>query len=279
MVVRLLYEDRVCAVIGSIDGDSTHIAEQIVTKARASLISPLATDPTLNYIRIPWMFRLAPDDERQADRIAEEIENAEANRIVLAHSTRHDDRIGAEEMEQALLKRQRPPLRKYVFDSPLLEPAKIAERIQSASPDAIILWCRPEDAETILDTLNSEHVQCPIFGPLCLNVPSFRSAVVKLRGDARLITVWEDSTPAALKFRKLYEEDYKRPADYAAAYAYDAVGLIVKAVRAVGLNRADIRDAIAACSGYEGVTGVIEWDNGGGNCGPIRLERIPNAER
>ncbi len=278
-VVRLLYDDRVCALIGSIDGDSTHLAEQIVTKARATLVSPIATDPTLNYIRIPWMFRLAPDDERQANRIAEKIDSMKAKRVILLHSTRHDDRIGAEEMVEALLKRQRPPIRKYVFDSPLLEPETIAGRIQSASPDAIILWCGPEDAQKILVHPDSGHIQYPILGPLSLNVPRFRSSVAKMHHDVHLITVREDSTSAASKFKKVFEREYGKPADYAAAYAFDAVGLIVKAVQSVGVNRADIRDAIAASSGYEGVTGGIEWDNGGGNRGSMRLETITKLHR
>ncbi|MEK7409191.1 MAG: hypothetical protein AAB225_29360, partial [Acidobacteriota bacterium] len=37
-VVRLAYRDRVWAIIGSIDGAATHLAEQVVVKARLTLI-------------------------------------------------------------------------------------------------------------------------------------------------------------------------------------------------------------------------------------------------
>jgi ABC-type branched-subunit amino acid transport system substrate-binding protein len=65
-MIKLVYEDSVLAVIGSVDSEATHVAEQIVTKAWLPLISPVSADPTLNYIRIPWMFRLPPNDEEQA---------------------------------------------------------------------------------------------------------------------------------------------------------------------------------------------------------------------
>ena len=60
-MIKLVYVDSVLAVVGSIDGDATHIAEQITTKARLPLLSPISADPTLTYIRIPWIFRLPPD--------------------------------------------------------------------------------------------------------------------------------------------------------------------------------------------------------------------------
>jgi ABC-type branched-subunit amino acid transport system substrate-binding protein len=46
-VTGLVYEDRVWAVMGSIGSESTHIAEQIITKAHVVLIGPASTDPSL----------------------------------------------------------------------------------------------------------------------------------------------------------------------------------------------------------------------------------------
>ena len=68
-MIKLIYEDSVWAVIGSQNGENSHIAEQIVTKSFLPLISPLSADPTLNYIGIPWIFRLTPDFKSQAKLI------------------------------------------------------------------------------------------------------------------------------------------------------------------------------------------------------------------
>jgi ABC-type branched-subunit amino acid transport system substrate-binding protein len=65
-MTRLVYEDKVWAVIGSIDGAGTHIAEQVATKARITLVSPLSGDPSLTHTAVPWMFRLPPDDSAGA---------------------------------------------------------------------------------------------------------------------------------------------------------------------------------------------------------------------
>ena len=47
-VVRMAYVDKVWAIIGGIDGPSTHLAEQVVAKARLALVSPTNADRTAN---------------------------------------------------------------------------------------------------------------------------------------------------------------------------------------------------------------------------------------
>jgi branched-chain amino acid transport system substrate-binding protein len=277
MVIQLVYEDHVWAIIGSIDGESTHVAEQIVTKARVSLLSPIATDSTLTYIRIPWMFRLAPDDERQASLLAERVTaDGSVKRIVLVNSTRHDDRIGAEEMLRALLARRSPPGAQFTFDSPLLQPEILADRVVSASPDAMILWCGTHDAIMFLEKLATNGSTWPVYGPLCLNVPAFHAVAERWPGAVTLTSCWEgqETGDAAVAFERAYQAQYGIEPDFAAAYAFDAANLIVRSIRSVGLNRARIRDAIAADSGYHGVTGDISWDNGGGNLALLRLVTV-----
>lgn len=282
MVIRLVYEDRVWAVIGSIDGDSTHVAEQIVTKARVPLLSPIATDSTLTYIRIPWMFRLAPDDERQAQLLAEQVTADDSvKRIVLVSSTSHDGRIGAEEMLRALLMRHRPPVAHFTFDSPLIEPEILTARILSASPDAMILWCEPDDASSFLTRLIPADPTWLVYGPLCLNVPAFRAVAKRWRGGVTLTACWDirEIDEAAVRFSQAFRARFGLEPEFCAAYAFDAANLIIRAIRSAGLNRARIRNAIAADNGYHGATGLIQWDNGGGNLAPLQLVTIGESQR
>jgi len=47
-VARVVYSDKVWAIIGGIDGATTHLAEKVVAKAQLTLVNPSATD------RISW---------------------------------------------------------------------------------------------------------------------------------------------------------------------------------------------------------------------------------
>jgi ABC-type branched-subunit amino acid transport system substrate-binding protein len=82
--------------------------------------------------------------------------------------------------------------------------------------------------------------------------------------------------PAAMpaSFRLEFETRYHVPPDFAAASTYDALNLLIAAIRRGGLNRAKIADALGALSPYPGVTGTIAWDKLGGNTRPVVLGTI-----
>jgi len=65
-VTRLVYDDQVWALLGGPDGATTHLAEQVVAKARLPLISPVATDTSANLANVPWVFFVGA--ERFQDR-------------------------------------------------------------------------------------------------------------------------------------------------------------------------------------------------------------------
>jgi len=51
-VTRMAYVHKVWAIIGGIDGPSTHLAEQVVAKARLTLLSSASTDKTVNLANV-----------------------------------------------------------------------------------------------------------------------------------------------------------------------------------------------------------------------------------
>jgi branched-chain amino acid transport system substrate-binding protein len=71
--------------------------------------------------------------------------------------------------------------------------------------------------------------------------------------------------PAYAEFAQTYRERYGTHPVPNAAYTYDAMHLLMRALQLSGLNRAGLREAIAGLSNFQGVTGTISWDNGGGN--------------
>ena len=48
-------------------------------------------------------------------------------------------------------------------------------------------------------------------------------------------------------------------------YGFDAANLVIESLRAGADGRAELQKRIAGLSGFEGASGTIIWDNGGGN--------------
>lgn len=60
------------------------------------------------------------------------------------------------------------------------------------------------------------------------------------------------------EFRKGYERKYGKIPDHQAAYAYDTIILLAKAMEQVGYDSGKIKDYLLKVKGYEGVSGTID---------------------
>lgn len=247
-VVRMVYTHRVAALIGSIDGTATHLAEQVVAKALVPLVDPASTDPSVNAAFVPWMFSVMPSDRALMGALTAELGDRS---FVLVTSTAHDARIMTDEFFKALGKRT--PQRHIEFHRPEL---RIAEQVAALRPRTVVLLAGPlesarlvRDLRTLLpdvEILTSHHAGRRIF------LEEAGEAAEGIRFPL----------PAVLdpEFIKRFRRRYGTEPDYAAGYAYDAVKLLARAIREAGPQPAAIRDALEELSPYEGVTGTLRWN-------------------
>jgi branched-chain amino acid transport system substrate-binding protein len=276
-MVRLVYEDSVWAVLGSVNGDATHVAEQVVTKAWVPLVVPVSADPTLTYIRIPWIFRLPPDEAVQAEVLVRDGVLARSLADVgLITSSDHDGRIFAEEVLERLAAAEASAA--FHFEIPRNgDLAALAGRARSFEPDAVIVRVPPSGMPDLLDQLSRAGVCAPLLVPWIPGlVPSALTS--HYAGDVLAVRPFREvNNPAYAAFHRAYRARYGSEPTPTAAYAYDAVNLVAEALETSGLNRAALRDAIVARSGFAGATGAVSWDNAGGNRGEPVLLVLPGA--
>jgi branched-chain amino acid transport system substrate-binding protein len=266
-MVRLVYDDGVWAVLGSVNGDATHIAEQVVTKARVPLLAPVSADPTLTYIRIPWIFRLPPDEAAQADVLVREgvLARSLVNVGVIT-STDHDGRTFAREVRDRLQAwGLAPAFHLEVAQNGDL--AAVAARVRSFGAGAVIVRVPGSRVLDLAGRLRSEGVNVPLLVPW---IPDLAPAALRSHygGDVLVVRPFRDvDNPRYAAFDRAYRARYGSEPTPAAAYGYDAVNLLAGALEAGGLNRAALRDALAAATGFVGASGPFVWDNAGGNRG------------
>ncbi len=248
---RLIYQERVWAVIGSLDGASTHLAEQVALKARLTLINPAATDRTLHGANVPWLFSCSPGDHLIAPVLRKALRGRP---FMLVSATDHDSRALVAALKAT-------PTSHIEFQPGTADVSALAARVTEASPQTVVLIAGPRDSGRVVSALRRQGCATPV---LCGPSAGRRAFL-------------EEAGPAAegVLFPLLVEpERLDAHADYAAASAYDAVKLLVAAIRKAGLNRARIRDAVRGLSGWQGATGVIRWDALGQNDRPVRLGQI-----
>lgn len=76
----------------------------------------------------------------------------------------------------------------------------------------------------------------------------------------------QTTNPETVKFIGAYKAEFAVTPDDVAALAYDAVGVLSRAIAAAGrLDRQAVRDAMSAIAVYNGVTGPIKYSPGSGD--------------
>ncbi len=273
-VTRMAYADRVWAIIGGIDGPSTHLAEQVVAKARLTLLSPGSTDKTVNLANVPWMFSCLPGDHRQAAALAEAISSRVAGKpLVLASADDHDSHHFAVELAKHLTARRL--VLKYRFDyrQGTERIAELSARIVQTRPDAVVLVGGARDAARLVVSVRRGGFSGLVFGGPSMGQTRFlEEASAASEGVVFPLLYYAD--PSSDRFAKDFRNRFGRPPDYLAAQTYDAVGIVVAAIRKAGLNRAQIRDAVAKLSPWTGVAGHVTWDGLGSNTRAVRVGTI-----
>jgi ABC-type branched-subunit amino acid transport system substrate-binding protein len=281
-VTQLVYRDRVWAIVGGVDGPTTHLAEQIVVKARLALVSPVSTDKTVNLTNVPWMFSLAPSDHRVADVLAPEIARRTRSRtLVLISTNDHDASLLTRELRRALTTLDIVPRYQFEYqpqsnttqsNTPQSNTSEMLVReCLDAQPDEVIVVASALDSLQLVRALRQAGFAGCIFGGPAFGRDLFVRNAVGLAGEL-VFPRMDDVAPtpalqASAPDRAVPSDDTATDShdDYASRQVYDAVRLVTLAVRKAGLNRAAIALAVREMSPTSGTSGRIEWDRPGSN--------------
>jgi branched-chain amino acid transport system substrate-binding protein len=276
-LVSFAYEDRVWALIGSPDSNSTHVALRAAFKAEIPIVNVGATDPTLTETGLAWIIRLTPDDRQTSYRLAQLLfVEKEFTRVAVVRASNRYGRFGVREFRDAARRLQRPLPLEVQFAPGQDDFTSELDRVERARVDAVLLWADAPDAARIVRALRGRSMTQPIFGTDRMASPEF----LELAGAAAegvVATTWmrpgrED--PTWLRFRSRFRERFGAEPDVHAGYAYDAARLVTMAVRHAGLNRVRIRDALACVRNFPGVSGDIVLDATHNNISPPQLVQV-----
>jgi branched-chain amino acid transport system substrate-binding protein len=273
-LARMVYAEKVWAIVGGIDGPSTHLAEQVVVKARLPLVNPASTDKTVNLINVPWMFSCAPADDLLAALLVAEIRARVGTKsFVLATANDHDSHCLTTELLHGFNGRHMAPSFHFEFQRGTRDVDPLTAHILGAQADALVVVAGADDSAQVVAAVRAGGFSGTIFGGPAMG----RRLFIERAGAAAegaLFPLLYDPQAASSAFAASFQARRRAPPDYAEAHAYDAVGLLAAAIGKAGLNRARIGDALRELSPWTGVTGKMTWDASGRNQRDVALGTI-----
>ncbi len=286
-IVKMVYDEKVWAMFGSISSDTTHIALRVTLKAETPLVNGASTDPTIPETIIPWYFTDIQDDRLQGYTLARHIyTELGLKRVAILRVNDRYGRFGVVKFRDAARRLGHPIVIEQKFqpgDTDFLHQLQV---IEESRVDAIVLWTDVAPAAMILRQMQELGMKQRMFGShrtiSGTNGGPGEDELVKLAGPAAegFETVFPyDPTrrdPRWLDFNARFEARFHDKPDHFAALAYDSLEILLDAICRAGLNKGRIRDALTGTENYKGVTGDMVFDPNSKNIAPLFLAHVRN---
>jgi branched-chain amino acid transport system substrate-binding protein len=276
--VNLIFDENVCAILGSHDGRNAHLVEQVSTKARIVFLSAWASDPTLAQAFVPWYFSCVPTDLQQSDAFINEIYfKRKLRRIATVSDKGYDSKLAVESLTKKIKAAgQIPPLNIY-YDSSDLAYNEPLMKISKTGIEGIILFGKPSASLKFMELMEKKKMKQPVFGAISLLDEDESS--MKEQEDFHNVTLFVSGNWTSLKgiaFRKEYKRLYGNVPGSVAAYSYDGMSLLIEAVRRAGTDRENIQKWLTKAR-FDGVTGPIQFDSKGKLIGTAKLMELKDG--
>jgi branched-chain amino acid transport system substrate-binding protein len=279
--VRMVYDDKVWAMFGSISSESTHIALRLTLKAETPIVNSASTDPTIPETTIPWYFTDLQDDRVQGYTLARHIyTELGLKRVAILRVNDRYGRFGVLKFRDASRRLGHPVVIEQKFMKSDTDYRRALGVIQDSRADAIVLWSDIGPAAEILKEMRELGMKQRVFG----SHRTIGDELLKLAGPAaegfEAVYPYDPSqrTQKWADFNSHFEAAYHQKPDHFAALAYDAMQVLLQSICRAGLNRGRIRDALTGVTEYDGVTGHMVFDPNCKNISPLFLGTVHDGK-
>lgn len=267
VATRLIVEEQVVAIIGPQASKQAVPTGQVANDRETPMISPWSTNPATTKDR-PWVFRAAFLDPFQGPVVAGFVaKEFGAKTAAVLYDVASDYPKGlAENFRDAA---EASGIDVVAFESFTTGDTDFSSQLTNiiaANPDVLFTPQYYNEVPLIVQQARELGFDKPIVGSDSWGTPD----LIDLCGDACNGLFFSThyapdiATEVGQKFITAYEERYGFKPDDVAALTYDAFQLLFTAIEnANSLERADIRDALASIELFEGVTGIMSFDEQG----------------
>ena len=276
--VSLIFEEHVRALVGSVDGRSAHLVEQVIAKSRVVFLSAWASDPSLSQAFVPWFFNCVPNDLQQAEGLIEEIYNRRRlNKITVVSDHSYYSQTALKNyLKKAAMDGKQEPLQ-LSLDSTGKSINDLTEKILKIDPGCVVVFVQPPASMKIIEQMNLKHLSQPVFGSLALlDENNISGNELKAYEKAIIISSLNLYGRKGMSFSEEYKKTYGALPGAVAAYAYDGMNLLIEAIRKAGQDCDKIQKYMTEIN-YEGVTGIIQFDDKGNRKGIPGFVEIKNS--
>ncbi len=263
-IAQLFVDDKaIVGVLGDFSSTASMAAAEIYAKAEMPQLSQTASHP--DFVKISkWQFRNITTQSFEGPFNASWMREKGVSKAAVV-AIQNDWGLSAAGNFADAFKAKGGAITSIEYFNPGTRDFRsILTKIGRAAPEAIYLCMFYEEGASFLQQRQQLGIAAPVYGASSL----YNDQLITLAGpavDGLFLSsnfVPTNPDPNIQTFVKEYQAKYGAVPNQFAGQAYDAVGIMLAALKQVGpdVTRQSLRDALAQTKDYPGVTGATTFD-------------------
>jgi branched-chain amino acid transport system substrate-binding protein len=259
-------EEKVFAILGPATSGETMAVKPVAEEGKTLLISCAAAEVIVNPVA-PHVFKVAPKDAYAAEMIFRRMKKMGIRRIGFLSSNTGFGKAGKDQVEKLAPQHGIEIAVSEVYDKAATDLTAEVTKLKAANVQAILNWSIEPAQAIVIKNARQIGLAVPIFQSHGFaNIQYAKAAGAAAEGvvfPASRIVVAEalpdkdPQKPVVLAYKRAYEGRFKEDVSTFGGHAWDALMLLARAVKEVGLDREKVRLALEGTRGFVGTAGVF----------------------
>lgn len=273
---KAVEQDQVLALVGVVKSTQVlALSDAIKSYGIPTMIG--GTNATLTKRGNPWLFRARPDDSIAAAAMVKYIkEDTSFTKVGILHDSDAFGTGGANLVEQnakdaglSVVKTEKYTTKEKDFTAQLLS-------LKNAGAQIMVLYgTNPEDVAVIQRQIRQLGSPYKYIGsPSSQEKDTLNLSKEAAEGLLAIADFVPGSSPVIKTYSEAYRKEYNEDFDATSAWAYDALNILVNAIKQAGEDRSKIRDAILSTQNYKGVLGTFSFSSNGDGLHEVSVVQI-----
>lgn len=265
---QLIEEDQVLAIIGPSTSGETMQIKELCNSAGVPLVSAAAAEAIVDPVA-PYVFKTPQKDSYVVRWIYRTLNDMGISRVGVVAANTGFGNAGTAQLQDHAAEFGIDIAIAETYDAAATDLTALLTKIRGESVEAVINWSIVPAQSIVPKNMRQLGFDVPLFQSHGFGNIKF----VEAAGEAangiifpcgRLIVAEQlpDSDPQKallMEYNESYESRYDEDASTFGGHAYDALLIVVEAIRQAGEDRAEIRNAIEGISGFPGTGGVFNF--------------------
>ncbi|MHB9134331.1 MAG: ABC transporter substrate-binding protein [Armatimonadota bacterium] len=267
-VKKLIESDKVLAIIGPSQTGTTLSAAETVEKAQVPMVSCAAGVKIVQPVK-PWIFKTAQSDVHAVAKVIDYLKAHRLTQIAVISVSNAFGDSGKQQLELQTAKAGIKIVGKESFGDKDNDMTSQLIRIRRSNPQAVICWGTNPGPAIVTKNMKALGMKQPLImshgianrkfielaGPAAEGVIFPAGKLLVANGIAKS----DPQKAILLNYASSFKKEYGHDADTFGGHAYDALNLVVNAIKKAGPNRAKIRAELEKTKHFTGISGVFNF--------------------